>query len=131
MDLLAVIDKQAEKNGRTIRVLLQFHIAEEETKFGSSLEEAVEFLAKNEFSKFKNLVISGVMAMATFTDDQQQVRNEFRSLKRIFDTLKTTHFSESSDFREISMGMSGDFQLAIEEGSTMIRVGSSIFGNRV
>lgn len=131
MDLLPVIDRQAEKYGRTIRVLIQFHIAKEDTKFGSTLQEALDFLAKNDLSKFKNLVVAGVMGMATFTENKDQIRNEFRSLKGIFDTLKTTHFSLSSDFKEISMGMSGDFKLAIEEGSTMIRVGSSIFGNRV
>lgn len=131
MDLLSVIDKEAAKNNRTIRVLLQFHIAEEETKYGLSLEEVIEFLAKNELINFKNLVVSGVMGMATFTDNQTQIKNEFKSLKGIFDTLKSTYFSRSRDFREISMGMSGDFKLAIEEGSTMVRVGSSIFGNRV
>jgi PLP dependent protein len=129
--LLSVIDKEAAKHGRTIRVLLQFHIAQEETKFGLSLEEAEDFLKKPDLAKLKHISIAGVMGMATFTSDEIQVRNEFRSLKKIFDTLKTNFFSQSTDFSEISMGMSGDYKLAIEEGSTMVRVGSSIFGNRV
>ncbi|MBP9153064.1 MAG: YggS family pyridoxal phosphate-dependent enzyme [Flavobacteriales bacterium] len=128
--LLGEIDKQAAKNDRTIRVLLQFHIAQEETKFGLSLEEAEVYLGSSEFAEMKNVEIAGVMGMATFTDDENQVRNEFRTLKSIFDKLKTAFFPTQASFKEISMGMSGDYKIAMEEGSTMVRVGSSIFGVR-
>lgn len=128
--LLIEVNKQAEKNNRKIRVLLQFHIAQESTKFGLDLNEAKQFLNSEQFKELKNVTVSGVMGMATFTDNETQVRNEFKSLKIIFDELKKHYFSEDENFKEISMGMSGDYQLAIEEGSTMVRVGSSIFGKR-
>lgn len=128
--LLKEINKEAEKNNRQIRVLLQFHIAMEETKYGLSLEEADAFLSKGGLNELKNIEVGGVMGMATFTDDKTMVRNEFKSLKNIFDKLKEKYFQNSPSFKEISMGMSGDFTIAIEEGSTMVRVGSSIFGNR-
>lgn len=128
--LLAEIDKEAKKNKRIIRVLLQFHIAEEETKYGLDLNEAREILNSEKFLAMKNIEILGVMGMATFTDNQAQVRNEFKSLKSIFKSLKSEFFSERDSFKEISMGMSGDYNLAIEEGSTMVRIGSSIFGSR-
>lgn len=130
IDLLSEIDKQAFKNDRTIRVLLQFHIAQEDTKFGLSLEEAETYLASAEFAELKNIEVAGVMGMATFTDDETQVRNEFKILKAVFDKLKNRFFSTQPSFKEISMGMSGDYKIAIEEGSTMVRVGSSIFGGR-
>jgi pyridoxal phosphate enzyme (YggS family) len=128
--LLAEIDKEAEKNNRTIRVLLQFHIAEEETKFGLNLEEAETMLNSNDFHYWNHIEVVGVMGMATFTEDENQIRKEFGILKNIFDQLKSEHFSDQPTFKEISMGMSGDYLLAIEEGSTMVRVGSSIFGSR-
>ncbi|MFZ9586367.1 MAG: YggS family pyridoxal phosphate-dependent enzyme [Crocinitomicaceae bacterium] len=128
--LLLEINKQAAKNKRVIDVLLQFHIAQEETKFGLSLEEALEMLVNTEIKACQHIRIVGVMGMASFVDDEQQIRSEFQSLKHIFTKLKEVHFSEISSFKEISMGMSGDYELAIEEGSTMIRVGSSIFGGR-
>lgn len=128
--LLKEINKQAAKNERIIDCLLQFHIATESTKFGLSLEEAQELLASQEFQDLANARIVGVMGMATFTSDQNLVRNEFSSLKSIFDELKSRFFADHPSFKTISMGMSGDFQLAIEEGSTMVRVGSSIFGAR-
>ena len=128
--LLREINKQAAKNERVIRVLLQFHIAQEETKFGLSLEESETYFASPEFAELNNIEIAGVMGMATFTDNETQVRNEFKTLKAIFDTLKTSFFSTRPSFKEISMGMSGDYKIAIEEGSTMVRVGSSIFGIR-
>lgn len=128
--LLAEIDKEAEKNNRTIRVLLQFHIAEEESKFGLSLEEAEAMLKSIDFKNWQHIEVVGVMGMATFTEDEYQIRKEFRTLKNIFDHLKSEHFSDQPTFKEISMGMSGDYLLAIEEGSTMVRVGSSIFGSR-
>lgn len=130
LKLLAEINKQALKNKRIIDVLLQFHIAKEETKFGLNLEEANNFLSSEDFKGFKNVRIVGVMGMASFVEDEIQIRNEFRELKSIFSAIKQRYFSEDESFKEISMGMSGDYPLAIEEGSTMIRVGSSIFGGR-
>ena len=128
--LLQEINKQGQKNGRQISCLLQFHIAQEETKFGLSLEEATAFLAGPEFSLLDHVRICGVMGMATFTENTAQIRSEFQSLQRIFHTLKSTHFISATEFKEISMGMSDDYPIAIEEGSTLIRVGSKIFGRR-
>ncbi len=128
--LLKTIDAEARKVGRIIPCLLQFHIAEEETKFGLSLNEATEMLESGEFKQLENVRLSGVMGMATFTDDETQIRKEFRNLKSIFDRLKTDFFASHPDFREISMGMSGDYLIAVEEGSTMVRIGSTIFGER-
>lgn len=128
--LLKTINKEAVKNDRVIDVLLQFHIAEESTKFGLSPDEADELLSSEAFNQLKNVRIIGVMGMATYTDEKDQVRNEFRALKGIFNSLKNEYFSDSEFFTEISMGMSGDYPLAIEEGSTLIRVGSKIFGAR-
>lgn len=128
--LLKEINKQALKNQRTIKVLLQFHIATESTKFGFSLEEVKSILNDEQFKTLNNVEISGVMGMATFTEDQNQVKNEFAQLKTIFNELKSSYFKNTSTFCEISMGMSGDYQIAIEEGSTMVRIGSSIFGKR-
>lgn len=128
--LLFEVNKEAKKNDRVISVLLQFHIAEESSKFGLDLEEAKELLSSSRFLELENVQIAGVMGMATFTDDENQVRNEFKTLKSIFDELKQEFFANSSAFKEISMGMSGDYRIAIEEGSTVVRVGSSIFGKR-
>jgi len=128
--LLKEINKQALKHNRVINCLLQFHIAEEESKFGYNLSEAKVMLESEEFKNFDNINIVGVMGMATFTDDKDQVRTEFKQLKANFDLLKLDFFQDKEDFSEISMGMSGDYQLAIEEGSTIVRVGSSIFGTR-
>ena len=126
--LLKEIDKQGQKNNRKINCLLQFHIASENTKFGFSLNE-VESLQKEElFNTIKHVNICGVMGMATFTDDDEIIRREFNNLKSYFEKLKT-HF-KTSDFEIISMGMSGDYPIAIECGSNMIRVGSAIFGER-
>lgn len=127
LKLLQEINKQALNNERIIDCLLQFHVAEEDTKFGLTLEEAKEFLDSIDFALLKNIRIDGIMGMASFTNDTNQVRSEFQALKNIFNQLKTDYFSTESSFKEISMGMSGDFQIAIEEGSTMVRVGSSIF----
>jgi pyridoxal phosphate enzyme (YggS family) len=129
--LLAEIDKEAKKNNRIIRVLLQFHIAQEETKYGLHLDEARELLTSDSYSSMQNIEIAGVMGMATFTEDEDRVRNEFKTLKNVFDSLKTEFFFTQDSFKEISMGMSGDYRIAIEEGSTMVRIGSSIFGSRV
>lgn len=130
LKLLKEINKQGQKNNRIINVLLQFHIAEETSKFGLNLMEAQQLLTDEAYLGFSNICISGVMGMATFTDDTEQVRNEFRTLKSIYNDLKMSFFKDSNDFKVISMGMSGDYEIAIEEGSTLIRVGSSIFGAR-
>jgi len=130
LKLLKEIDKQGQKNNRIINVLLQFHIAEETSKFGLNLLEAQQLLIDEAYLGFSNICISGVMGMATFTDNTEQVRNEFRTLKSIYNDLKMSFFKDSDDFKVISMGMSGDYEIAIEEGSTLIRVGSSIFGAR-
>ncbi|MDG1331950.1 MAG: YggS family pyridoxal phosphate-dependent enzyme [Crocinitomicaceae bacterium] len=130
MKLLREINKQALKNDRTISCLLQFHIAEEESKYGLSLEEAQEILSSNEFVELQNISIVGVMGMATFTNDHEQVRDEFRTLENYFNVLKSHFFKFNDAFEHLSMGMSGDYKIAIEEGSTMIRLGSSIFGAR-
>lgn len=126
--LLIEIDKQAHKNNRIIDVLLQFHIAQEDTKFGLSMGEC-KLLLKNSRS-FLNTRIVGVMGMASFVDDENQIRNEFKTLRNIFSELKAEYFGDVPYFSTISMGMSGDYSLAIEEGSTMVRVGSAIFGTR-
>ncbi len=128
--LLKEINKQALKHNRVVNCLLQFHIAEEESKFGYNLSEAKSLLNSEEFKSLENINIVGVMGMATFTDDEDQVRSEFKQLKMNYDDLKSEFFQDKKDFAEISMGMSGDYKIAIEEGSTMVRVGSSIFGAR-
>jgi hypothetical protein len=130
MKLLSEINKEARKNGRIIDCLLQFHIATEETKFGLSLEEAIEILENHEVAEMKNVNICGVMGMATFTEDESLVAKEFRNLKSIFNVIRAEFFTDDQNFREISMGMSGDFRIAIAEGSTMVRIGSLIFGER-
>ena len=130
LKLLKEVNKQALKNKRIIDCLLQFHIATEESKFGLSLEEAAELLTSNEFSSLKNIRVVGVMGMASFINSEEQVRSEFARLKQIFIELKNSFFKQSKIFKTISMGMSGDYKLAIEEGSTMVRVGSAIFGIR-
>jgi len=130
LKLLQEINRQALKNNRVIKVLLQFHIASESTKFGLQLNEAKEILDSDEFQKLQNIEISGVMGMASFVENKSQVRLEFTKLKSIFEDLKSNYFTSTESFSTISMGMSGDYQIAIEEGSNMIRVGSSIFGAR-
>ncbi|WP_291960227.1 YggS family pyridoxal phosphate-dependent enzyme [Maribacter sp.] len=124
--LLAEINKQAKKHNRIIPCLLQVHIAEEDTKFGFNEEELFDLVDNEEFKAFENVKIEGLMGMATFTDNMEQVRREFSSLKSLFVKLQSTY----SDFTTLSMGMSGDYKIAIEEGSTMVRIGSSIFGSR-
>ena len=127
--LLKEINKQAEKNNRIIDCLFQIKIASEDSKFGMTSKEATGILQSEEFSELKNVSIKGVMGMATFTDDTNQIKEEFKCLKQVFDNLKNIE-TDNSQLKIISMGMSGDFQLAIECGSNMIRVGSSIFGAR-
>jgi PLP dependent protein len=125
--LLREINKQAAKNDRIVNCLLQFHIAKEETKFGFSREEILELISTGVFNELKNICIKGVMGMATNTDNQDEVAKEFSSLSSLANELQA-HFGD--DFKTVSMGMSGDYSLAIENGSNMVRVGSSIFGHR-
>ena len=124
--LLAEINKQAEKYNRTISCLLQVHIAEEDTKFGFDEDELLALVENEEFKAYKHVKIVGLMGMATFTDDMNQVRREFKSLKSLYTKLENTY----PNFTILSMGMSGDYKIALEEGSTMVRIGSSIFGTR-
>ena len=129
-NLLEAVNKEAKKHERVVDCLLQFHIAQEETKFGLDLEEARQLLDSEAFKQMENVRICGVMGMATFTDDEAEIRKEFKHLKAIFDTLKHDYFPDQPQFKEISMGMSDDYLIAIEEGATMVRVGSKIFGAR-
>lgn len=128
--LLRAINKEASKNGRIIDCLLQFHIAEEESKFGLDLEECRILLKSEDYQQFGNVNLRGVMAMATFTDDEKQLHREFATLKRYFDALKKEFFTDKADFTEVSMGMTNDYRIAVEEGSTMVRIGTAIFGER-
>ncbi|MEY3240495.1 MAG: hypothetical protein RIR11_1933 [Bacteroidota bacterium] len=130
LELLQEIHKQAEKSGRIVKCLLQFHIAQEETKFGFSKEEGMVLLAQTDWNALTSVQICGVMGMATFSEDKTLVREEFKQLKGIFEQLKASFFSNSPHFKEISMGMSGDWEIAVEEGATLVRIGSLIFGNR-
>lgn len=128
--LLAEINKQAAKAGRIIPCLLQIHIAQEETKFGFSTEECRAMLEEGQWRQLEHVQIAGVMGMATNTEDETQIRREFSTLSAFFQEIKEAYFKEVSSFKEISMGMSDDYPLAIEEGSTLIRIGSRIFGAR-
>lgn len=130
LKLLDEINKQGERFGRIINCLLQFHIASEETKFGLSLQEGLQLLASPRLSRMDNIKLCGVMGMATFTDDEEKVRAEFRTLKGYFVSLRNQFFANDDDFREISMGMTGDYRIAVEEGSTLVRIGTAIFGER-
>ena len=123
---LKEINKQAEKHNRVIKCLLQVKIAEEDSKFGLSFSDIESILSGEEISNFTNIAIVGLMGMATFTDDESQIEREFSSLKNAFDRLQQKHAS----LEILSMGMSGDYKIAIENGSTMVRIGSSIFGKR-
>lgn len=128
--LLKEVDKRARNEDRVIKVLLQMHIAEEDTKFGLDHDELKALLDSEDYAQMNHVKVCGLMGMATFTDDETQVRREFQSLKRLFDGTKADYFAADPDFKELSMGMSGDYKIALEEGSTMIRVGSLIFGTR-
>lgn len=130
LKLLQEVDRQGSKNGRIIPCLLQVHIAQEETKFGFSSEEIEALLKSHELANLKSIQLVGLMGMASFTENHQQVRNEFKSLKTLFEKLKRQTLPANVRMTELSMGMSGDYLTAIEEGSTMVRVGSAIFGNR-
>lgn len=128
--LMQEIEKQGAACGRVIPCLLQVHIAEEETKSGFSPDECRRFLEGGRWRECSHLQIAGMMGMATYTDNREQVRREFRQLKELFDESKAKHFAGDSSFLELSMGMSADYPIAIEEGSTLIRVGTLIFGDR-
>jgi PLP dependent protein len=127
--LLEEINKEGLKNNRTINCLLQVYIADEETKFGLSFEEVENILNSEELEKLKNIKIKGFMGMATNTDDHLKIKNEFKSLKNLF-KIYTSFKKENVDIEELSMGMSSDYKMALEEGSTMVRIGSAIFGKR-
>lgn len=129
-NLLSIIDKEAEKQNRVIKCLLQIHIADEESKFGFTVEEAEEMLASRESRDIRNIRICGLMGIATFTDDTEKIRKEFSFLSRFFQKLKSGYFKSNEDFKELSMGMSDDYRIAIEEGSTIVRISSLIFGER-
>lgn len=130
LKVLKEINKQAQKNNRIIDCMLEFSIAENKSKFGFDLDEAREMLAGESYPTLKNIRIIGVMGMGSFSDDMVRTRREYKKLKQIFDELKTDFFANDEAFKEISMGMSADYQIAIEEGSTMVRVGTDIFGAR-
>lgn len=129
--LLKEIDKQAKKHNRVIDCLLQVYIADEETKFGLAFDEVVELLRDEELQTLQNIRIVGVMGIATNTANEEQTKIEFNELKVLFDGIKVSFFRKDEAFKEISMGMSSDYLLAIEEGATMVRIGSNIFGKRV
>ena len=130
LKLLKEIDKQAAKNNRVIDCLLQIYIADEETKFGLGYDELIELLRSEEFAMCKNIRILGLMGIATNSASETQTRAEFNELKVLFDGIKLSFFRKEDSFRELSIGMSGDYKIAIEAGSTMVRIGSSIFGGR-
>lgn len=130
MKLLAEINKQAVKNNRVIDCLLQMHIAEEETKFGMNEEELTAVITSDDFHQMANIRVTGLMGMATFTDDEAQIKKEFDHLKSIFDKLNKQPKTQNLQPETLSMGMSGDYTIAITSGSTMVRIGSSIFGHR-
>lgn len=130
LKLLQEINKQAIKNNRVIDCLLQIYIADEDTKYGLDFSEAIDLLRSKEFTELKNIRIRGVMGIATFTVNPRMTQDEFYELKTFYTGLKETIFRKNPEFTEISMGMSGDYKIAIEKGSTMIRLGSTIFGSR-
>ncbi len=128
--LLEEIEKQAERNKRTIDCLLQVYIAKEETKFGLSPDELLDVIQSAEFKSMQHIRIVGLMGIATLTGDTQQIRQEFRSLKALFEQIKSMNLPGPLFLREVSMGMSADYPIALEEGSTLIRIGTAIFGDR-
>ncbi len=130
LKLLKLVNKEAKKHQRIISCLLQLHIAEEDTKYGLSVEEACELLESDASKAMKNIAIRGLMGMATFTDDAAQVHKEFKHLKGSFDKIKASYFKDDSSFCELSMGMSDDYLIGLDEGSTMVRIGSALFGER-
>jgi pyridoxal phosphate enzyme (YggS family) len=130
LKLLAEVNKQAQKNNRIINCLLQIHIADEDTKFGLDFDEAIELLRSSEYQQMQHIRIVGLMGIATNTENQKKITEEFYELRTLFKGLKASFFQNYDDFSELSMGMSSDYKLAIEQGSTMVRLGSNIFGER-
>ncbi len=130
LKLLQEINKQALKNNRVIDCLLQVYIADEDTKFGLEFDEVIELLRSDEFSELKNIRIVGLMGIATNTENPKLIKEEFYELKTLFDGIKLSYFRKDDSFKELSIGMSSDYQIAIEQGSTMVRIGSDIFGKR-
>ncbi len=128
--LLKAISKEAKKHNRSIDYMLQLHVAVENTKFGLSEQELYDMVSSEEFQNIENVNLRGIMAMASYTSDKQQIKDEFTLVKNTFDRLKKDFFADKQDFNEISMGMSSDYELAIEHGSTLVRIGSTIFGAR-
>ena len=128
--LLEAINKEAIKNNRTINVLLQIHVAQEETKFGLHPTELIELLDNKEWQKLTNIKICGLMGVASFTTDTEQIKQEFQQIKQIFDHCKKQYFSADEAFKEISMGMTSDYKIAVSQGSTLVRIGNGIFGKR-
>ncbi len=128
--LLKFLSKEAIKNNRTIDYMLQLHIAKEDTKFGMNKQQVYDLINSDDFKNIKNVNLRGLMAMASYTDDKEQIKHEFGLIKNVFDNLKQEFFANKNDFNELSIGMSLDFELAIEYGSTMVRIGSNIFGIR-
>lgn len=131
LKLLKEINRQAEKCGREIKVLLELHIAEESTKYGLTLDACRELLEGGEWCEMKHIHICGLMMMASFVDDQEQIRHEMQTARDFFDEVKMKYFADDESFRERSWGMSDDYPIAVETGSTMVRIGTSIFGPRV
>ncbi|MBC7567048.1 MAG: YggS family pyridoxal phosphate-dependent enzyme [Pedobacter sp.] len=131
LKLLIEINKQATKNKRIIDCLLQIYVADEDTKFGLGYDEAIELLRSQEYSEMKNIKIVGLMGIASNNAQEKQTLDEFMELKVLFDGIKVSFFRKEESFKEISMGMSGDYKLAVEAGSTMVRIGSNIFGKRI
>src|SRR6201999_1653695 len=131
LKLLQEINKHALKNNRVIDCLLQIYIADEETKFGLGFDEAIELLRSDEFAQLKNVRIRGLMGIATNTDNEKQIKEEYYELKTFFDGIRVSFFRKESSFDTLSMGMSSDYKIAIEQGSNLVRLGSTIFGSRV
>jgi len=130
LKVLQEIDKQALKNDRVIDCLLQIHIADEDTKFGLDYDEVIELLRSEDYSLLKNIRVVGLMGIATNTDNEGMIKEEFYELKTLFNGIKASFFRKEESFKEISMGMSSDYKIAIEQGSTIVRLGSTIFGTR-
>ena len=130
LKLLTEVNKQAAKSNRVIPCLLQVYIAQEETKFGLDEDELIALLTGDDFKQMKNITVNGLMGMASNTDDEQQINKEFASLKTLFDKLKQTYFKGNPEFAERSMGMSSDYKIALQNGSTLVRIGSALFGAR-
>lgn len=128
--LLESINAESARIGKVVDVLLQLHVAQEEAKFGFTCEDCVDMVDKGVLDRLPNVRVCGVMGMATNTDDMGKVREEFKSIKNVFDTLKQRYFADKPYFKEISMGMSDDYHIAMEEGSTLVRIGTTIFGSR-